>query len=125
MRQPLPRSFYAQDTCSVAQQLLGQRVQRRLADGEILAGLIVETEAYLTGDPASHAFRGETPRNRTMFGPPGHAYVYFSYGLHMMLNVVCGPAGLGEAVLIRALEPQEGIETMRRLRGGIRWTCGN
>jgi DNA-3-methyladenine glycosylase len=119
MATPFSRAFYTQETCAVAQQLLGQRIQRRLASGEILAGLIVETEAYLTDDPACHAYQGETPRNRTMFGPPGHAYVYFTYGLHMMLNVVCGPAGQAEAVLIRALEPREGMETMRRQRGGI------
>lgn len=115
----LPREFYDRDTLAVAQELLGQLVVRRWTTGETLSGMIVETEAYLTGDPASHAFRGETPRNRTMFGPPGHAYVYFTYGMHMMLNVSTQRAGIGEAVLIRALQPTDGIEIMRRNRGGM------
>lgn len=125
---PLPRSFYEQDTRQVAQKLLGMRVVRRLATGETLSGLIVETEGYLTGDPASHAFRGETPRNRSMFGPPGHAYVYVSYGMHNMLNVSTVAVGVGEAVLIRALQPWDGLDAMRRNRGGLedarQWTNG-
>jgi DNA-3-methyladenine glycosylase len=116
---PLPRGFYDRSTLVVAQELLGKMVMRRLATGETLCGIIVETEGYLTGDPASHAFRGETPRNRTMFGPPGHAYVCFTYGMHMMLNIVTERAGLGEAVLIRALQPIAGIEDMSRHRGGL------
>lgn len=100
-----------------ARFLLGKLLIRRL-DGLLLAGRIVETEAYLGfDDPAAHAFAGRTARNSVLFGPPGHAYVYFIYGMHSCLNVSCEPDGEAGCVLIRALEPVSGVETMRMHRG--------
>jgi len=113
---PLGRSFYERDTVLVAKELLGRILERRLGTA-ILQGIIVETEAYRgTDDPASHAYRGLTPRNRVMFGPPGHAYVYFTYGMHHCLNVTTEPTGEPGAVLIRAIQPTVGIARMQKER---------
>jgi len=114
---PLPRSFYLDDTVSIARALLGCVLWRRLA-GELLAGRIVETEAYLgANDMASHVRRGlRSPRVESMYLPGGHAYVYFTYGMHYCMNVVTQEADLAEAVLLRALEPLQGLESMRTRR---------
>jgi DNA-3-methyladenine glycosylase len=106
------------DAVTVARRLLGQRLVRVLDDGTRLAGTIVEVEAYLgPEDRAAHTFAGRrTPRNESMYLPGGHAYIYFTYGMHFCMNVVCGERDHGTAVLLRALEPTEGLQTMFRLR---------
>jgi DNA-3-methyladenine glycosylase len=108
----LGRDFYRRSVHDMARELLGCVVRH----GET-AGRIVETESYHMEEPACHAFAGVTERTRTLYGPPGHAYVYFSYGVHSLLNAVAEDEGVGAAVLIRALEPVDGLELMRERRG--------
>ncbi len=112
----LPRDFFSRDPVTVGRELLGKLLIRR-EGRKLLAGRIVEDEAYLgQHDPAAHAFAGKTPRNFVLFGPPGHAYVYFIYGNHYCLNVSCMPDGDGEGVLFRVMEPVFGLEAMARAR---------
>lgn len=122
---PLARRFFAPSAETVARALLGKLLVRRMG-GLVLAGIIVETEAYLVGDPASHGFKGQTARNASMFGPAGRAYVYQTRH-HFCFNAVCQPRGRAEAVLVRALEPVLGFEEIARRRAGAefrRWTSG-
>jgi DNA-3-methyladenine glycosylase len=113
----LPRRFYLRSPDDVGRELLGKVLARRL-DGEWLTGRIVETEAYFgQDDPAAHSFVGKTARNAVLFGQPGFTYVYFIYGMYFCLNVSCEPEGQAGGVLIRALEPLAGLDTMARLRG--------
>ena len=116
---PLTRARLPADTAALARYLIGKILVRALPEG-IVSGRIVETEAYVVGDAAGHAYRGMTPRNRSLFLERGHAYVYLAYGISYMLNVSSETAGIGAGVLIRALEPLEGIAIMQRNRGTAR-----
>ena len=116
--EPLPQAFYDRDPRKVSRALLGKVLVRR-ERGRALAGRIVETEAYLDGDPAAHSYVGRTARNDVLFGPPGRCYVYFIYGNHYCLNVSCLPDGTPGAVLFRAIEPLVGLERMATARGAI------
>jgi DNA-3-methyladenine glycosylase len=116
-RARLLRSFFARPSLEVARDLLGRVLVRTLPDGRRLAARLVEVEAYHQEDPASHSFRGRTARTDVMFGPPGHLYVYFTYGMHFCMNAVTGTDGEGSAVLLRGAEPMEGIDEMARRRG--------
>src|SRR3954447_6754955 len=113
--QALPKSFYEPSAKIVAPLLLGHWLIRNTPEGPC-GGPIVETEAYLSDDPACHGAPGPTPRNRVMFGPPGHGYVYLIYGYHFCVNAVCRPTGIAEAVLVRAIEPLFGEAWLRRHR---------
>src|SRR4030081_2534577 len=108
----LDRRFFARSVHAVAPDLIGATLLYRG-----VGGIIIEVEAYHQTDPAAHSYRGRTPRNAVMFGPPGHVYVYRSYGIHWCLNFVCREEGHGAGVLIRAIEPLTGLDAMRQRRG--------
>ena len=115
----LSRAFFNRPATEVARDLIGAFLDHRLSNGRHVGGRLVEVEAYLGdgSDSSAHSHGGATARNQTMFGPPGRLYAYRSYGIHTCVNVVCGPRGLGEAVLLRALEPSGDLAAMRRMRG--------
>lgn len=116
---PLPRDFFARSTLQVARELLGARLGRLEGDGQLLSGIITETEAYIgQEDQACHGRHGRTPRNEPMWGPAGYSYVYFTYGMHWLLNVVTEVEGFPAAVLIRGMLPQDGVDIMRERRRG-------
>ena len=116
-RQPLGRDFFARGALTVAPELVGALLLEPYAG---LVARIVEVEAYLGDDPACHAYRRRTARNAPLYGPPGHAYVYLSYGMHWLLNVATGDDGTAEGCLLRAAEPLAGLERMRARRGAVR-----
>ncbi len=117
--QRIPRAFFARPTLEVARDLLGARLVRVEADGSRTAGIVVETEAYIgERDQGCHARAGRTPRTAVMYGPPGHAYVYFTYGMHWLFNVVTEEEGFPAAVLVRALVPTEGLPRIAQRRRG-------
>ena len=117
----LPRSFYARDSRTVAPELLGKLVVHDDPDAGRVAVRLVEVEAYAgSDDPGSHAYRGPTPRNTVMFGPAGHLYVYFTYGMHFCVNVVCGAPGSASAVLLRGAAPVDGLDLIRARRPAAR-----
>jgi DNA-3-methyladenine glycosylase len=121
-QEALQRAFYNQDPRLVAVNLLGCTLVHETAEG-VTSGMVVETEAYRPEDPACHAYKGPTMRNRAIFGRPGLAYVYLSYGVHKLLNAVCEEEGVGSAVLIRALRPDQGLEIMSRRRNRSTHLC--
>lgn len=126
MASKLTFDFLQRSALEVAPRLLGCILERQFEDGTIARARIVETEAYDQTDVASHSYNGRTPRTEVMFGPAGHLYVYFTYGMHYCCNVVVGEEGYGAAVLIRALEPIEGVELLedRRRKNGVEVSNG-
>jgi DNA-3-methyladenine glycosylase len=120
-KEPLPQEFYNRSTLTVARELLGTRLVRIL-EGVRLSGIIVETEAYIgESDLGCHAKAGRTPRTQVMYGPPGRSYVYFTYGMHWMLNAVTEAVGFPAAVLIRAVETEEGVGVVETRRAKVKW----